>query len=152
MLSRLTWIGASAGETALVAKSRGMSTWVSKVNTRWWMARARASSESLSAPLTAAASSNRQRLARKGRTVSSVTHGVDDVVDGEAVGHRRHRLRVTRIVSVFPGIAEVHVVVDHHHQPALVVVDATPARRHAVLFVGHAVLQGRQARDLDLLV
>jgi len=34
---------------------------------------------------------------------------------------------------VFPGVAEVHIVVDRDDQPAIVVVDSAPVRRLAVL-------------------
>ena len=58
-----------------------------------------------------------------------VRHRVDEVVDGEAIRERRHRLGIPRVVGVLPRIAHVHVEVDRDHQAAVFVEDAAPVRQ-----------------------
>jgi hypothetical protein len=65
-------------------------------------------------------------------------HRVDEVVDADADSQGGKGLGVGGVVGVFPGVAQVHVVADDHHQAAFVVVDAAPVGRGAgelVLFV-----------------
>ena len=65
------------------------------------------------------------------RAVRSVSHRVDDVVDCEPVGQRGHGIRIPGIVGMLPGVAHVHVVVDRHNEPAVLVVDPPPPGRPA---------------------
>ena len=55
-------------------------------------------------------------------------HGVNKIVDAESVSQRGQFFGVGRNVGELPGIAHVHVVVDHHHQPTLIIGDAIPAQ------------------------
>ena len=48
----------------------------------------------------------------------SVAHRVQQVVDGEPVGDAGERLRIERVVRVLPRIADIHVEVDDHGEPA----------------------------------
>ena len=43
--------------------------------------------------------------------------------------------RILRIVRMLPGIAQVHVEADGHHQPAFVVIDPAPVRHVAVVLI-----------------
>src|ERR1700735_3419721 len=61
-------------------------------------------------------------------------HGVNDIVDANANPERGVFLWILGIVGMLPGIAQIHVVANGHHQPALVVEDASPMRFVAVLF------------------
>src|SRR5262249_22297737 len=78
-----------------------------------------------------------------------VGHRVEDVVDERAHALRRELCRIRGIVGVLDRVAEIHVVADRHHDPALVVVDPAPVR-HGVarLFVGEAGLQEARAGHL----
>jgi len=85
-----------------------------------------------------------------------VRHGVDDVVDPETVGERRHRLGIFWHVGVLPGVADIHVEVDGDQQPPFIVIDPTPARSGFLgldddLAAG-ASSEMAQARDLRALV
>ena len=77
----------------------------------------------------------------------SMRHGIDDVVDSEAVRRRRHGRRIMRVVGMLPGIAHVAVVVHRDHEPAAIVVDAAPVRR-----AFHAAVQMPLTGDLRALV
>src|ERR1700678_2923267 len=61
-------------------------------------------------------------------------HGVNDIVDANANPERGVFLWILGIVGMLPGIAQIHVVADSHHQAALVVVNTAPMRLVAVLF------------------
>src|SRR5262245_36874599 len=54
----------------------------------------------------------------------SVAHRVDDDIRAHLVGVRGGLERVRRILRPLPGVAEVGVEVDDHHEAALVVIDA----------------------------
>src|ERR1017187_10209968 len=85
----------------------------------------------------------------------SVSHGVDNIVDADADAEGGEPFGVLRVVGVFPGIAEVHVVADGDHEAAVVVVDAAPVCGAAialVLFVNSAALQVLRAGDLIAVV
>ena len=75
-------------------------------------------------------------------------HGIDDVVDGEAGRERRQIGRVARVVAMFPGIAEVHIVIDRDHEPAVVVVYAAPMGVDAAVLVGDAGAEQHDSPDL----
>src|ERR1035441_3730997 len=85
----------------------------------------------------------------------SVRHRVNDVIDADADAEGGESFGVLRVVGVFPGIAEIHVVADGDHQAAAIVVDAAPVGGTAlalVLFVDFAALQVLRARDLIALI
>ena len=63
-------------------------------------------------------------------------HGIHDVIGGDPQGGLRELFVILRVVGVFPGVAQVHVVADGDHESAMVVVDAAPNGGVAVLFVG----------------
>src|SRR5438045_577214 len=69
-----------------------------------------------------------------GLLVRLVRHGVDDVIHPDPDAEGRKLLVIPRVVGPLPRIAQIHVEADRHHDPALVVVDAAPARFVAVLF------------------
>src|ERR1035441_9582004 len=86
---------------------------------------------------------------------TSVRHRVDDVIDADADAEGGEPFGVLRVVRVLPGIAQIHVVTDGHHQPAVIVVDAAPVGGTAfalVLFVDFAALQVLSARHLVAVV
>src|ERR1700733_16113895 len=55
-------------------------------------------------------------------------HGVNNIVDADANAERGVLFRILGIVGVLPGIAQIHVMADGHHEAAFVVVDAGPMR------------------------
>src|SRR5450756_183649 len=82
--------------------------------------------------------------------LSSMRHRVDDVIDADADAEGGELLGVARVVGVFPGIAEIHVVTDGDHQPAVVVVDAAPvggAAGENILLVDLVAGEELRARD-----
>src|SRR5260221_272647 len=82
----------------------------------------------------------------------SVRHGVDDIIHADADAEIGKLGWICRIVGVLPGIAQVHVVADGHHEPALVVVDAAPARHHAVILPQLVAAKVLRTRHLVALV
>src|ERR1019366_4728917 len=72
------------------------------------------------------------------RNSTSMRYSIHDVIDAYPKSQRGELLRIARIVSPFPGIAEVHVVANGHHDAALVVTDRAPFPDVAILFVGPA--------------
>src|SRR5689334_14177903 len=94
------------------------------------------------------------RIDRAGapRPPRSVREGVDDVVDVRPHALRGVLLGIARRVGMLHRVAEVHVVADRDHDAALIVVDAAPARRVAVLLVGPAAVHELRARDLLAVV
>src|ERR1700723_468939 len=49
--------------------------------------------------------------------VNSVCQIVHEIIHRDAVGQRGPLFRIPRIVRPLPGVAQVHIVADHHHQP-----------------------------------
>ena len=64
-----------------------------------------------------------------------MSHGVDDVIYTDADAERRILLGIFGIVGVLPGIAQIHVMADRHHDPALVVINAPPVRIESILLI-----------------
>ena len=62
-------------------------------------------------------------------------HGVNDVVHANTEAECGVLFGVQRIIGVFPRIAEIHVVANGHHEPAVVVVDSAPAGVKTVKFI-----------------
>src|SRR5579862_6404874 len=81
-----------------------------------------------------------------------VSHRVNNVIDADANAERGILFRILRIVGVFPGIAQIHVVADGHHQASAVVVDSAPARLEAVELVDAAGAEELRARHLIAVV
>ena len=86
------------------------------------------------------------------RRVASMRHRIGDVVHGYADAQGGELLGIVGIVGVLPGVAQIHVVADGDHQAALVVVDAAPGARVAVLLVCHAAVQATLAGDLVAVI
>src|SRR5579883_2985837 len=74
-------------------------------------------------------------------TPKSVRHRVDDVVDPDANAKSGELFVIARLVGPLPGIAQIHVETDRHHQAALVVVDAAPVGIVTVLLVRPAAAE-----------
>ena len=53
--------------------------------------------------------------------------------------------RIARVIRPFPGVAEIGVPVDQHHQAAVVVEDAAQVRGITVVFVGRPAGVGAPA-------
>src|SRR5689334_1748079 len=79
---------------------------------------------------------------------------VDPVVDSDAVRQSRKPLVVTRVVGPLPGVAQIHVVADRHHDAALIVIDRAPVLGPSVLvlLVGTAAPQVLRAGHLETVV
>src|SRR6516225_9702006 len=79
-------------------------------------------------------------------------HRVDDVINSNADAEGGEFFRVSGVVGVFPGVAEVHIVTDGGHDATVIVVDAAPAGNLAVFFVYPAAVDVLHAGDLVPLV
>jgi hypothetical protein len=79
---------------------------------------------------------------------------VNEIVHRDAVSERRPLLRISRIIRPLPGIAQIHVVADGDHDPALVVANATPMRYFpgGAFFVGDAGLKDLRAGNLKAVL
>ena len=79
---------------------------------------------------------------------------VNEIVHRDAVSEGGPLLRVSRIVRPLPGIAQIHVVADGDHDPALVVANATPMRHFpgGAFFVGDACLKDLRAGNLKAVL
>src|SRR5438034_9916331 len=82
----------------------------------------------------------------------SVRHGVDDIIDADADSQLGELFRIARVIGVLPGVAQVHVVADGHHEASLVVVDAAPNRNPTVMLVGYARFEELRARYLIAII
>src|SRR5580658_9224402 len=60
------------------------------------------------------------------RPSSLVRHRVDEVIETDADAHVGVFLRVSRLIGVFPRVAQVVIVSHHRDQPVMIVVDAAP--------------------------
>src|SRR5450631_2260855 len=63
-------------------------------------------------------------------------HAINDVIEPHAKGHRSEGLRIVRIVSPLPCVAQVHIVADGHNNSPFVVADGAPFRLISILLVG----------------
>src|ERR1700674_1491317 len=83
-------------------------------------------------------------------TQGLVGHRVSDVIEDDAKRKSRKLLGVLRLIGVFPGVAEMHVVTDRHHNAPMAVADRTPLGHVAVLLISYAAADVLLARDLKL--
>src|SRR5262245_61477274 len=75
---------------------------------------------------------------------------VKNGVDGDLVGVMGKSFGVFRLISPFVRVAEIRIVIDHHHEPAVVVEDAFAFSDESVLFPGNAAVEDiREAWNLD---
>src|ERR1035437_4464607 len=79
---------------------------------------------------------------------ASVRHRINHVVDADPYAQRREFFQVLGIVRMLPGIAQVHVVADGHHQATVVVVDAAPRGIVSIVLIGSAAADVLRAGDL----
>src|SRR5580704_1088629 len=79
-------------------------------------------------------------------------HGVGDVVEDDAKSKSGKLLRILRAVRPLPGVTEVHVGADRHHDAPVVVADSPPLRHIAVLLIGSPGVDIDLAGDLKLFV
>src|ERR1700733_2762967 len=81
-----------------------------------------------------------------------VSHGVGNVVEDDAKSKSGKLFGVLRAVGPLPGVAEMHVGADGHHDASVVTADGAPLGHVAVLFVGSAGVDVDLARDLKFFV
>src|SRR5580704_12764783 len=79
-------------------------------------------------------------------------HGVGDVVEDDAKSKSGKLLRVLRAVRPLPGVTEMHVGADRHHDAPVVVADGAPLGHVAVLLISSAGVDVDLAGDLKLFV
>src|ERR1035438_5945867 len=93
---------------------------------------------------------NYGRLADGGRGARFILmgHGVHDVVEDDAESKSGKLLGVLRAVRPFPGVAEMHVGADGHHDAPVIVADGAPLGHVAVLFISAAGVDVDLAGDL----
>ena len=84
-----------------------------------------------------------------GNRSRSVRHRVDDVVDSQLEGEIGILPRIFFHLGPLPGIAQVNVVVDHHHLPAGVVLNAPIVSLISSLFPGSSTVDKLEPRNLD---
>src|SRR4051812_17993822 len=82
----------------------------------------------------------------------SVSHGIDDVVDGDTVTQGSVLLRIPRVVGMLPRIAKVHVVADGNHHSPLIIHDGTPSRGHTIFLEGLPAVEGGRSGNLKSLL
>ena len=56
------------------------------------------------------------RLSNLGSGISLVGHGVHDVVDAQLESQIDVFAGIGRRLGPLPGVSQIHIVVDHHHQ------------------------------------
>src|SRR6185312_10523316 len=81
-----------------------------------------------------------------------VGHSVGYVVEDNAKRESGKLLRVLRAVGPLPGVTEMHVGADRHHDAAAVVADRAPLGYVAVLLISSAGVDVDLAGDLKLFV
>src|SRR5207249_4045163 len=81
-----------------------------------------------------------------------VGHRIRNVVEDDAKRKSRKLFGVLRLVSVFPGVAEMHVVADRHHDAPVLVTNGPPFGHVAVLLIGYAAGDILLAGNLKLFV
>ena len=85
------------------------------------------------------------------RSSQSVRPPVHDVINPHPESQRGKLLRIAGIVRPFPGVAEVHIVADGHHDASSVVAYRAPFRDVAIFFVSSARAYILLARYLEAL-
>ena len=58
---------------------------------------------------------------------------VNKVIHTHTIGKASKRFGINRVVGMFPGVAQIHVVASYHHQAPLLVEDSTEVGRLSVL-------------------
>ena len=76
--------------------------------------------------------------------------GVGYVIEDDAKGKSGKLLGVLRAVRPLPGVAEMHVRADGHHDAPVVVADGAPLGHVAILLIGSAGVDVLFAGDLKL--
>src|ERR1035438_7545955 len=97
---------------------------------------------------------NYGRLADGGRGARFILmgHGVHDVVEDDAESKSGKLLGVLRAVRPFPGVAEMHVGADGHHDAPVIVADGAPLGHVAILLISAARVDVDLAGDLELFI
>src|ERR1700674_3547140 len=85
-------------------------------------------------------------------TQGLVGHRVSDVIEDDAKSKSRKLLGVLRLIGVFPGVAEMHVVADRHHDAPMLVADGPPLGDVAVVLISYAGADILLAGDLKPFV
>src|SRR5580700_10579401 len=73
---------------------------------------------------------------------SSVGHGVNDVIHAYPDSQVRKLQRITWSVGPLPGISNVRIQRNGHHDTALIVIDALPARNLSIFLVARLQVLG----------
>ena len=81
-----------------------------------------------------------------------VCHRVDDVVDPQLEGEGGVVAGVHFYFRPLPGVAQVHVVVDHHHEPPIFVLNSHVTGLVAALFPGSSTAHVLESGDLNQTV
>src|SRR5580704_11330162 len=77
-----------------------------------------------------------------------MSHGVGYVVEDDAKSKSGKLLGVLRAIGPLPGVAEMHVSADGHHDAPVVAADGAPLGYVAVLLIGSAGIDVDLAGDL----
>src|ERR1700730_12602174 len=85
-------------------------------------------------------------------TQGLVGHRVDNVIEDDAKSQSRKLLGVLRLIGVFPGVAEMHIVANRYHDASVLIADGPPLGDVAVLLVGYAAGDVLFAGDLKPFV
>src|ERR1700754_1343190 len=86
------------------------------------------------------------------RFVWLVSHAVNDVVQSYAKSHGCKYFWIVGIIGPLPGVAQMHVVTDRHHNPPLVVTNRTPLRLISIFLVCAPRAYKVLPRNLQLVV
>src|SRR4051794_34469619 len=81
-----------------------------------------------------------------------MSHRIHEVIDADSYPEGRVLLRIPRIISPFPGIAQVRIEGRRDHDASLIVVDTTPLGHITVIAVWYAGSHGPLARNLVAVV
>ena len=78
-----------------------------------------------------------------------MSHGVDDVIDSQLEGEVGIFTRIDFDFSPLPGVSQVDVVIDHHHEPSLLILYALVMSLIAPFLPGSPAVNELESRDLD---
>src|SRR5512144_1160161 len=81
-----------------------------------------------------------------------MTHRVNDVVNAQLVCSRGVFLGIGRIVSPFPGIAEVGIEIDHDHEAAVLILDSAVMGNVSIALVSTTRVEELNPGNLDELM
>src|SRR5260370_15183927 len=77
---------------------------------------------------------------------------INHIVHGAPIGERRELLRVHGVIRMLPGVSEIHMMRDGHHQSSFVVVDAPPLGLETIVLEHRMRIHILQTRNLKTIV